>query len=164
MSTWKKELWNAIGPNNIIDFDRILSRSDVKTEIKDIDEWKWYEDPLHQAALKGRDEMLTKLLDAGAKVNAYSYSDDRKCQRTALHLASLNNRNSCVKLLMRNGADANMQGKSKTLYILCENICKAIIFCCLIDSVYGARQKCRQKNVDGKNVERNKCKRKKCRS
>ncbi len=118
MSNWKKELWNAVDDNNISAFDSILSRSDVKSQIKDIDEWKSCEDPLHQAAARGYDEMLTKLINFGAKVNAYSYFDTDK--NTALHWAAFQNKTSCVKILIGNGADQNMHGQCKT--------CLAIIF------------------------------------
>ena len=60
--------------------------------------------------------MLTKLLEAGAKVNAYRYSDNREYKSTALHLAALNNNISCVKLLIKNGADENMKGVGKTYF------------------------------------------------
>ena len=86
MSNWKKELAEAVLNDDIDDFDVILSRFDVKSEIKEINEWQWGEDPLHQAAMKGHDEMLTKLLEAGAKVNAYSYFHNFKS--TALHWAA----------------------------------------------------------------------------
>ena len=54
--------------------------------------------------------MLNKLLQAGAKVNAYCYYK-RQYKWTALHFAVLNNNIGCVKLLVRNGADENIQGK-----------------------------------------------------
>ena len=116
MSDWQKELKHAVWKNNKYDFNDILRRPDVKSEIREINEWKWHKDPLHKAAEKGRDQMLTKLLEAGAKVNAYSYSDNRKYKYTALHWAALNNMISTVKLLIRNGADENMEGNSKTYF------------------------------------------------
>ena len=59
------------------------------------------------------DEMLIKLLEAGAKVNAYCYWNDRDWKCTALHLAALSNKTFCVKVLIRNGADENMKGNCK---------------------------------------------------
>ena len=113
MWIWRKELQNAIIANNIDNFDHILSRSVVKSEIKEINEWQSRFDPFHSAAQLGRDQMLTKLLESGAKVNAYSYWNDRDWKSTALHWAALNNKIFCVKLLIKNGADDNMQGNGK---------------------------------------------------
>ena len=94
--------------DNISDFYHILSRSDVKSQMRR------YKDPLHQAAAFGRDELLTQLLEAGAKVNAYCYhSKNRKWKSTALHWAAFYNKISCVKILIKNGADQNMHGERK---------------------------------------------------
>ena len=119
MSDWKKELCYAIWNNNISDFDRILSQSYVEIEIQDINKWKEHQDPLHQAAENGRDQMLIKLLDAGAKVNAYrySYNFDRKYKCTALHLAALYNGISAVQILIMNGADEEKYGECKTCLV-----------------------------------------------
>ena len=113
MSNWRKELYNAVCQYKIDKFDSILSRSDVKSQIKIIDEWKSGEDPLHHAAQRGYYKELTKLLKAGAKVNAYSYTDDRKRKSTALLRAAFQKRMSCIKILIKNGADQNMHGQCK---------------------------------------------------
>ena len=48
----EKELANAVQNGNIDDFNVFLSRFYVKSEIKEINEWKWGEDPIHTAAAK----------------------------------------------------------------------------------------------------------------
>ena len=54
------------------------------------------------AAMKGRNECLELLIDAGADVNGTSYIGD-----TALILASFHGHENCVATLIRRGADVN---------------------------------------------------------
>jgi ankyrin repeat protein len=56
--------------------------------------------PLHRAAHRGRIEIMTMLLDAGADINAV---DKSRC--TACHIAILNNQFDALKLLVERGAN-----------------------------------------------------------
>ena len=62
--------------------------------------------PLHEAAVNGRSETLTKLLDLGAKLQATTTDGD-----TALHKAARWGHAAAVQLLLRRGADVHARDK-----------------------------------------------------
>ena len=112
MSNWKYELQKAVFRNNISKFDSILSLDEVQSELPNVEQWKPYEDPVHEASAIGRDSMLIKLFENGANPNAYLvYKDGSKT--LPIHLAVCNNHISSVELLMQFGADETLKGESK---------------------------------------------------
>ena len=110
MSNWKKELYFAVWKNDISKFDSILSLDEVKSELPNVKQWKWNEDPVHQAAFKGRDSMLKKLLENGANPNAYSVHDSGD-KILPIHLAVCHNQMSSVEILIEFGADQTIKGE-----------------------------------------------------
>lgn len=70
--------------------------------------------PLRQAAYHGFADVLQELLEyinesKGAEVRTMINRADKKLQRTALHCAALRGHFSCVKLLMKYGADVTLK-------------------------------------------------------
>ncbi|KAH6689768.1 hypothetical protein F5X68DRAFT_260368 [Plectosphaerella plurivora] len=55
--------------------------------------------PLHEAAIRGHDMVITAILDAGVDVNIYFN------EQTPLHLAAAGGRTECTRLLLDHGAD-----------------------------------------------------------
>ena len=131
MSNWKRELWDIIktslpstdskefesdlkkSESGIIEkVTEILSRENVRNELKCIDEWKEGEDVVHLAAAAGYEVVLTKLLDSGANPNAYVrvVGDDGDIGKfTPLSPAVLKDQMSSVILLIRYGANENLE-------------------------------------------------------
>ena len=70
---WKTELQSAVVNDDMDKFDSILAEH--KEDLDSVMEWQEGSDPLHQAAKDGRDEMIKKLLDAGARVNAFCFNE-----------------------------------------------------------------------------------------
>ncbi len=60
--------------------------------------------PLFHAIINQNQRMITRLIEAGAQVNAQSYSGN-----TALHVATGRGYTSIVRLLMRYGADMSVK-------------------------------------------------------
>jgi hypothetical protein len=83
--------------------------------------------PLIGAASEGRTDLVNKLLDAGAKINAHAKNPDDQlieAGNTALHYACLNGDSEVVKLLVKRGADplALNDNKNTALYVLINNV------------------------------------------
>ena len=55
--------------------------------------------------------MLTKLLDAGAKVNSLRVLSENGYKYSALHRAVYGNKIQCVRILLKFGADEILHGK-----------------------------------------------------
>ena len=102
----------AILQNDESKFDEILNRPEVQSEIKTIDLWQNWQDPYHQTVCDGKDSMLIKLLDSGAKVDSLWVDDnDERMKCTALHWAVFYDRVSTVKILIKYGANQHLFGK-----------------------------------------------------
>lgn len=115
MSNWKKELHDAVANNNEHQLDLILLRPAVQSEIIDINEWQNNEDPLHEAAHKGYDSMLIKMIHCGANIDSLWIYNADKC--TALHWAVFSNNISAVKILIQYGANEDLIGTNGKLNI-----------------------------------------------
>jgi ankyrin repeat protein len=99
-----KKLIDAINENNIVTASSLISSGSVNLNGKLL--------PLHHAARRGRVEIMTMLLDAGADINAVD-----KDRNTACHVAIWNDQFDALKLLVERGAnlsvvDSDSNGRS----------------------------------------------------
>ena len=88
---------SANGDDDIVAL--LLARSN---DVNIVDKKGWT--PLHLAARHCRTAIVTRLLDAGANVNAVP----PESQQTALHLASISGADDIVALLLARGADVSL--------------------------------------------------------
>jgi ankyrin repeat protein len=87
-----KKLIDAIKENDIPTVSSLISSGSVNLNGEPL--------PLHLAALRGRVEIMTMLLDAGVDINAVT-----EYQHTVCHMAILNNQFDALKLLVERGAN-----------------------------------------------------------
>ena len=107
---WQKELWDAVGKNDLEVVQAILERKVVREEMPRVQVWHNEEAPLHLAAYCGHDSILRHLVAAGASLDSYNaYSDGMSV--TPLHFAVYKNKVGTVKQLIELGADPGLSGK-----------------------------------------------------
>lgn len=108
MCNWKEDLWRSVAHKDSFKLDFILSLDNVKSALPNVKQWKPYEDPVHEAAALGCDNMLRKLLEHGANPNAYKVWDNGD-KYLPIHFAVLKQNISLVQLLIQFGADPTLK-------------------------------------------------------
>jgi ankyrin repeat protein len=97
-----KKLSDAIHKNDTVTASSLISSGSVNLNDEPL--------PLHHAAQRGRVEIMTMLLDAGADINAVD-----KYRYTACHFAIANDQFDALKLLVERGANGVVDDEGRSL-------------------------------------------------